>query len=70
MSAMLMELVGHKCRVRTEDEEYLTGSPDVPCRVTGADGEWLRVAYTDEQGERISRLARIEYLMDITVFEE
>lgn len=70
MSAMLMDLVGHKCCVKTEDEEYLTGSADIPCRVTGADGDWLRVTYTDGQGERISRLARVEYLMDITVFEE
>lgn len=70
MSSMLMDLVGHKCCVRTDEEEYLTGSPDIPCRVTGADGEWLRVTFVGEQGARISRLARIECLMDITVFEE
>jgi hypothetical protein len=67
---MLMDLVGHKCSVLTDEAEYLTGSPEIPCRVTGADGEWLRVTYTDMNGARVTRLSRVESLADITVFEE
>jgi hypothetical protein len=70
MSGLLSDLMGRRCCVRTEDEEYLTGSPDIPCRVTGADGEWLRVAYIDEQGNRVSRISRIDMLLDVLVFEE
>lgn len=67
---MLMEIVGCKCSIKTDDEEYLTGSPDIPCRVVGADGEWLRVAYVDGRGNRLQRLSRIEYVTDVTIFEE
>ena len=67
---MLTELVGCKCRIKTDDEEYLTGSPDIPCRVVGADGEWLRVAYTDAMGNRLQCLSRVEYVADVTIFDE
>ena len=70
MSAILSELLGCCCVVKTEEEEYLTGSPDIPCRVTGMDEEWLRVSFTDELGNRISRICRIEYLADVTVFDD
>ena len=70
MQSMLAELVGRKCIVKTEDEEYLSGSPDVPCRVTGPDGEWIKVSFVDPGGGRMSRLLRVDYLTDITVFEE
>lgn len=70
MSSMLTELVGHKCLVKTEDEEYLSGDPDLPCRVTGVDGEWLRVSFADEDGGRLSRMVRVESLADILIFEE
>ena len=70
MSAILSDLVGCCCRVKTEDDEYLTGSPDIPCRITDTDGEWLRVAYIDEDGNRVSRVSRVEYLTDVLIFEE
>lgn len=70
MSYLLSDLVGHKCLVRTEDDEYLSGSPDLPCRVTGADDEWLRVSFVDESGGRMSRMARIDDVCDILIFEE
>ena len=70
MSAILSDLVGCRCIVKTEDAEYLTGSPDILCRITGTDGEWLRVSYTDELGNRITRVSRIEYLCDVTVLED
>lgn len=70
MSGLLSDLLGRRCCVRTEEDEYLTGSPDVPCRVTGADGEWIRVSFVDEQGNRVSRISRIETLADVLVFED
>ena len=70
MSSMLAELVGRKCLVKTEDEEYLSGDPDQPCRVTGADGEWIRVSFADGEGGRLSRMVRVDALTDILIFEE
>ena len=70
MSFMMTDLVGHKCLVKTEDEEYLSGNPDLPCRVTGADEDWIRVSFVDEAGARLSRMARIDSLVDILIFEE
>jgi hypothetical protein len=70
MSYLLSDLVGHKCLVRTEDDEYLSGSPELPCRVTGADEEWLRVSFVDGAGVRMARMARIEDFCDILIFEE
>ena len=70
MSYLLSDLVGHKCLVRTDEDEYLSGNPELPCRVTGADEEWLRVSFVDEAGTRMSRMARIDDLCDILIFEE
>ena len=70
MSSMLMELVGHKCLLKTEDEEYLAGDPELPCRVTGADEEWIRVSFSDADGGRLSRMVRVDTLADILIFEE
>lgn len=70
MASMLTELVGRKCLLKTEDEEYLAGDPDLPCRVTGADAEWIRVSFSDGNGGRLSRMVRVETLIDILIFEE
>ena len=70
MSGLLEDLLGRRCCVRTEEDEYLTGSPDIPCRVTGTDGEWIRVTYIDEQGARVTRISRIDTVLDVLVFEE
>ena len=67
---MLTDLVGRKCLLKTEDEEYLSGDPDLPCRVTGADGEWIRVSFSDGEGGRLSRMVRVDALTDILIFEE
>lgn len=69
MSDMLMDLLGRRCVLRTVEEEYLGGAPDVLCRVTGMDGEWLRVTYTDDRGRTLSRLCRVDDLADITVYD-
>ncbi len=69
MSDMLMELVGRRCVLRTQDEEYLGGDPNVLCRVTGLDGEWIRVSFTDDRGRALARLCRVDDLVDVTVFD-
>ena len=69
MSELLKDLVGRRCVIKTEEEEYLGGSADVLCRVTGMDGEWLRVTYTNDRGLLLARLCRVETLADITVFD-
>jgi hypothetical protein len=56
--------------VRTEEDEYLPGSPEIPCRVMATDDEWIRVSFTDGQGKRISRISRIDALADVLIFEE
>lgn len=70
MSSLLTDLVGHKCLLKTEDEEYLTGDPDLPCRVTGTDGEWIRVSFSDGEGGQLSRMVRVETLADILILKE
>lgn len=70
MSTMLLELVGRRCSIRNDEEEYITGSPDIICSVTGADEDWIRVAYTDSLGNRISRMDRVESLSSIMIFED
>ena len=70
MSSMLTDLVGRKCLLKTEDEEYLSGDPDLPCRVTGADGEWIRVSFSNGEGGRLSRMVRVDALTDILILEE
>ncbi len=70
MTDILRDLVGERCCIRIEDAQYLTGSPDVLCRVTGMDEEWLRASYMDSYGNHITRLCRLDNLLDITVFEE
>ena len=67
---MLTDLVGRKCLLKTEDEEYLSGDPDLPCRVTGADGEWIRVSFSNGEGGRLSRMVRVDALTDILILEE
>ena len=70
MSSMLLDLVGQRCSIMTDDEEYLTGHPGIACRVMAADDEWIKVAYVDEGGKRISRLARIETLESVIIYDE
>ena len=70
MSSMLTDLVGRKCLLKTEDEEYLSGDPDLPCRVTGADGEWIRVSFSNGEGGRLSRMVRVDALTDILILVE
>lgn len=70
MSSILLELVGKRCDVMTEDGEYLSGHPGISCRVLAADDEWIKVAFVDEDGNRIARLARIETLESVTIYDD
>lgn len=69
MSDILTDLVGRRCVIRTADDEFLAGDPNVLCRVTGMDGEWIRVSFTDDHGRAVARLCRVDDLCDITVFD-
>ena len=70
MSEMLRDLVGKRCRIRNDEMEYLTGSADVDCRVLDADEEWIKIAYLDRAGRRVTRMERVETLDSIVAFEE
>ena len=70
MSNILLELVGKRCDIMTDDGEYLTGHPGITCRVLAADEEWIKAAFVDEDGNRIARLVRTETLESVTVYEE
>jgi hypothetical protein len=69
MSSLITDLVGHKCLLKTEDDEYLAGDPELPCRVTGTDGEWIRVSFANGEGGRLTRMVRVDALTDILVLE-
>lgn len=70
MSEMLMDLVGKCCVIQNEDEEYLTGSADITCRVMATDGEWIKIAYPDGQGGRLCRIERIDSIRSVLIFNE
>ena len=70
MSKMILELVGHRCSIKNENEEYLTGHPDGYCHVLAADEEWIKIAYIDETGDRITRLERVETLDSVKIYSE
>ena len=68
MSEVLKNLPGLHCRIRDENEEYLTGSADILCDVDAVDSEWIRISYTDERGRRGARLDRVESLQSIEIY--
>lgn len=70
MSQMLMDLVGKCCVIQNEDEEYLTGSAEITCRVMAADGEWIKIAYADGKGGRLCRLERIDSIRSVLVYND
>ena len=70
MSGMMMDLVGQRCSIRNDSGEHLTGHPDVTCHVLGADDEWIKVAYIDEEGKRVIRLERIETIESVLILSD
>lgn len=68
MSKMILELVGQRCSIRDENQEYLTGHPDVACHVLAADEEWIKIAYIDDTGNRVTRIERIETIDSVVIF--
>ena len=70
MNNMLTDLIGQRCVIRNENEEYLTGSPNVACHVLAADEEWIKVAYIDGAGNRVTRMERVETLDSIVIYGE
>ena len=70
MSSMLTELVGQRCSIRNENEEFLTGNPNVTCLVLAADDEWIKIAYIDGSGNRVTRMERVETLDSVVIFDE
>ena len=70
MSGMLMELVGRRCSIVNDMEDYLTGSPDITCHVIAADDEWIKIAYVDGDGRHVTRLERIETVESVKIFDD
>ncbi|MBE6691276.1 MAG: hypothetical protein E7590_08385 [Ruminococcaceae bacterium] len=68
MSDMLLDLVGQRCSIKTEDEEYLTGSPEICCHVVAADDEWIKITYVDATGNRVARMERIEIIGSVLIY--
>ena len=69
MSRMLTDLVGQRCIIKNDEEEYLTGNPDSTCHVLAMDDEWIKIAYVDEDGNRVARLERIETLCSVLIYD-
>ena len=68
MNDMLKDLTGKRCCILNEDAEYLTGSADIACDVLAVDDEWIKVAFTDRQGRRVTRMERTDTLDRIELF--
>ncbi len=69
MSRMLMELVGKRCVITDDAEEYLTGDANITCRVLAVDEEWLKVAYRDAMGNHVCRMTRVENISGVLSYE-
>lgn len=70
MSSMLMDLVGRRCSIVNDMEDYLTGSAEITCHVVAIDDEWIKVSYVDVDGRRITRLERIETVDSVVIYDE
>jgi len=70
MSNLLMDLVGRRCLIKNDEEEFLTGDPEITCHVVAADNEWIKVSFVDEEGNRISRLERLETIDSVIIYED
>ena len=70
MSRMLTDLVGQRCIIKNDEEEYLTGNPDITCHVLAMDDEWIKIAYVNKEGNRVLRMERIETVSSVTVYED
>lgn len=71
MSKLIMELIGHKCRLYTEPEEALSlsGKTSIECQILDADEEWIKISHMDKKtGEKISFL-RIDTLKSAELLE-
>ena len=68
MSDMLKDLTGKRCSILNENAEYLTGCADIACDVLAVDDEWIKVAFTDRLGRRVTRMERTDTLDSIEVF--
>jgi len=69
MSDMLKSLKGCCCSIKNEEEEYLTGSPDIVCEVLDIDDEWIKIYYTDKTGQRIVKVERTESIWGVKIFQ-
>lgn len=69
MSKILKDLVGKSCHIKTEDQEYLTGSAAIACKVLDEDDEWIKVTFTDYAGRRRTKMVRLEVLDSVEFFE-
>ena len=67
---MLLDLVGQRCVIKNDCEEYLTGDPRIACHVVAADDEWIKIVYIDGAGQRVTRMERIETLDSVVIFDE
>ena len=70
MSKMLLDLVGQRCSIKNDEDEFLTGNAEITCHVLAADDEWIKIAYVDESGTRISRLERVETLGSVIIYDD
>ena len=70
MSNMLLDLIGQRCAIKNENEEYLTGHPEILCRLLAADEDWIKIAYVNKEGNRVLRMERIETVSSVTVYED
>ncbi|MBQ8340816.1 MAG: hypothetical protein IJY22_00390 [Clostridia bacterium] len=70
MSNMLLDLVGRRCNIVNDMDDHLTGSADIACHVIAADDEWIKIAYVDAAGRRVTRLERVETIDSVMIFDD
>ena len=70
MSGMLLELIGRRCSIKNDSEEYLTGSAEISCHVVAADDEWIKITFVDALGNRVARMERVETIDSVLIYAD
>lgn len=70
MSKIMSELVGERCRIKTDEAFAFVGSGELTCRVLEADDEWIKLCYTDRKNAEKIRILRIDSIQSVELIQE
>lgn len=70
MSKMIMDLIGHRCKLYTDEALSINGKTYIDCLILDADEDWIKFSYTDKKNEEKTTILRIEVLKSADVLDQ